>query len=227
MKRGRTGRNSRAARSPSRASRQVERKPDGRLDLPHLLDREYGNAPLDQRLRDRGNVVEVGHAPGGQAIALVERDFDGDISDGPGNGRNGDRHPHPIGRIAAQKYHRPLPDGGRKLAPPHLTAPHLPLFPRQHRGKKPGGRLCPGRVLWFSAIAVHVLTIESVSFQSFEPQPACIPDEGGSALGHSADRPIDTHEKLVLDRHLDDFLGPALYHPWPPQRYVESIPHEI
>src|SRR5712692_8337525 len=195
MKRGRTGRNSLAASSTSRASRQVERKPDGRLDLPHLLNREYGNAPLDQRLRNRGNIVEVGHATGGQAIALIERDFDGDISDGSGNGRNGDRHPHPIGGIAAQKYHRPLPDGGRKLAPPHLAAPHLPLFPRQHSGKKAGGCPCPGRVLWFSTIAIHVLPIKSVSFQSLEPRPACIPDEGGSAFGHSADCLIDTDEK--------------------------------
>ena len=124
--------------APSRPSRQVERKPDGRLDLQHLLNREYGNAPLDQRLRNRGDIVEVGHATGGQAIALIKHDFDGDISDGSGNGRNGDRRPHPLRGIAAQKYHRPLPDGGRKLAPPHPRRASSTTFPAAALWKEGG-----------------------------------------------------------------------------------------
>ena len=118
-------------------------------------------ASLDQHLWDGGTVVEVDHTPGGQTIALIERDFDRDISDGSGDGRNRDRQPHLIRGIAAQKHHRPASDGRRKLTPPHLAPPHLPLFPRQHPGKKPGGGLGPGRVLRFSAIAIDVPTIES------------------------------------------------------------------
>jgi len=38
--------------------------------------------------------------------------------------------------------------------------------------------------------------IELTFLQSVEPQPARIPDEGGPAFGHSADRLIDTREKL-------------------------------
>jgi hypothetical protein len=105
--------------------------------------------------------------------------------DGSGRGHNGDHHPHPIDGIAAQKHHRPLPDGGRKLAPPHLAAPHLPLLQRQDSGRKAGGCPRPGRVLWFSVITIHVLPIKSVSVQSFEPQPACIPDKLAS-FGHHA-----------------------------------------
>ena len=45
--------------------------------------------------------------------------------------------------------------------------------------------------------------------------------------GQAADRLIDTHEKLVLDRHLDDFLARALRHSCTPQHYVESIRYQI